>query len=132
MADKPLDDLGPLQREIMEAVWKAGRATVRDVQKSLGKHGKALAYTTVLSAMQKLERFGWLTHESEGRTYIYRAAHTRGEAGVGSLRQYVQRVFKGDSRLLLRHLLDDEQLDEEDLDALRRMIDARRKELRDE
>jgi BlaI family penicillinase repressor len=124
---KSLDSLGDLQGAVMETVWKLGDVTVQQVRDELAK-SKALAYTTVLSAMQKLEKAGWLRHRSEARTYVYFASHSRQEAEESALRLFTRRVFRGDPLRLFQHLLEDEQLADEDLAELRRQIDRRRKE----
>ena len=95
MARKSLDDLGALQKAVMEAVWDLGEATVQQVRDRLGG-GRPPAYTTVLSVMQKLERAGWLDHRAEGRSYVYRATRSREEEGASSLRAFTERVFGGD------------------------------------
>jgi len=81
--------------------------------------------------MQKLEKAGWLTHRPEGRSYLYRATRSREEEGSTSLRSFTQRVFGGDPLLLFQHLIDDKELSDSDLTALKKMIDQRRKERRD-
>lgn len=111
----------------MEAVWELGEATVQQVLARMGRH-KPLAYTTVLSAMQKLEKAGWLHHREDGRTYVYQPTRSRAEEGVNSLRKFVDTVFGGDPLTLFQHLLEDQELSSEDLVTLRRMIDQRRKE----
>jgi BlaI family penicillinase repressor len=126
-SSKSLDSLGDLQGAVMETVWALGEATVQQVRDELAK-SKALAYTTVLSAMQKLEKAGWLAHRSEARTYVYFASHSRQEAEESALRLFTGRVFRGDPLRLFQHLLEDEQLADEDLAELRRQIDRRRKE----
>jgi predicted transcriptional regulator len=129
MARKHVDRLGGLQRAIMEAVWDAGRATVREVHARVGAR-RGLAYTTVLSAMQKLERRGWLRHRAEGRAYVYSAVRSREQAGSSSLREFIERVFGGDRMRLLQHLVD-EPLSAAEAAALQKMIDERAKEDRD-
>ena len=57
MAKKSLDDLGELQRAVIEIVWDLGQASVHQVRRQLSRK-KKLAYTTVLTAMQKLEKAG--------------------------------------------------------------------------
>ncbi len=131
MSGKLLDDLGELQRAVIEVVWNLGEASVHQVRKELARK-KKLAYTTVLTAMQKLERNGWLTHRRDGRIYIYRPTQTRTQAAVRSVRQMVRGLFKGDSRVLLQQLIEQEPLSKKDLDELRKMLDRRRKEIRDE
>ena len=128
MARKSIDRLGTLQKAVMETVWELGEATVQQVLAQLGKK-KELAYTTVLSAMQKLEKAGWLKHREEGRVYIYQATRSREEEGKNSLRKFMEHVFDGDPLLLFQHPLEDQRLSAEDLAALKKMIDQRRKEL---
>ncbi len=125
-----LDDLGDLQKAVMEAAWDLGEATVQQVRDAIGG-ARPPAYTTVLSVMQKLEKAGWLDHRAEGRTYVYRPTKTRSEVGSRSLRSFMKNVFRGDPLLLFQHLIDDESLSEGDLKALKAMIDSRRKERRD-
>jgi predicted transcriptional regulator len=131
MSRKSIDDLGKLQKGVMETVWALGEATVQQVLERLSHH-RPFAYTTILSAMQKLEKTGWLRHREEGRTYVYQPMRTRAEEGKNSLRRFTEHVFGGDPVLLFQHLLEDQDLSAEDLVALRKMIDQRRKELRHE
>ena len=112
----------------METVWELDEATVQHVLERLSRT-KPLAYTTVLSAMQKLEKAGWLKHREEGRTYVYQPTRSREEEGKNSLRKFVDRVFDGDALLLFQHLLEDHDLSADDLAALKKMIDQRRKEM---
>ncbi len=128
MARKSLDELGQLQRTVMEAVWKMGEATVGEVRERLARR-KELAYTTVLSVMQKLERAGWLKHESKGRAYVYSATRSRSHEGTRSLRRLLDAVFGGDPKELFQHLLEDDKLGREDLAELKSLIDRRREEL---
>jgi len=72
------DLLGPLETEVMELVWRRGPATVRDVIDGLGPK-KDLAYTTVMTVLVRLHAKGLLDRERVGRTYVYRAAHSREE-----------------------------------------------------
>ena len=125
MARKSLDDLGALQKAIMETVWELGQATVQQVLARVGRD-KELAYTTILSAMQKLEKQGWLRHREEGRAYIYLPTRSRQEESKSSLRKFIATVFGGDPQVLFQHLLDDEELSAKDLTALKKMIDSRR------
>ena len=109
MARKSIDDLGALQKAVMERVWELGEATVGQVRDRLERDPEP-AYTTILSVMQKLEKAGWLTHRAEGRGYVYFPTRSRDEAGTSTLRTFIDRVFRGDPLLLFQHLLDDEEL----------------------
>jgi len=130
MTHRPLDNLGELQLAVMNVVWDLGEATVGQVRDRLAAE-KELAYTTVLSVMQKLEKAGWIKHRSDGRTYIYLPRRSRTDAERSALRQFTERAFGGDQLVLFQHLLDDERMTEAELAELRKMLERRRKELRD-
>lgn len=128
MEKRNLDALGEQQLAIMNALWERGPSSVHDVRAALGN--KKLAYTTVLSTLQKLEKAGWVTHETQGRVYLYRPTCTRAAAGGNSLKAMIARLFRGDPLLLLENLIDETALSAKDLTRLRKMIDDRRKEPR--
>ena len=127
MKRKPLDDLGELQRTVLETVWDLGEASVHQVRERLNGR-RRLAYTTVLTVMQKLEKAGWLEHRNEGKSYVYTPALSREEAGAGSVRGFVKRVFEGDAMTLFQHLIRESDLSDEELNELRAMIEEKRKE----
>jgi BlaI family transcriptional regulator, penicillinase repressor len=127
MAKKSLDDLGELQRAVQETIWEMGEGTVHQVRERLAPR-KRLAYTTVLSAMQKLEKAGWLKHRVEGRTYIYLPTQTRDQAGTGSLKRLVQSVFAGDAVALFQHLIRETKLSPDELAELKRAIEAKERQ----
>ncbi len=129
MDRQSLDNLGQLQRAVMEIVWRRGEASVHDVLNELGSR-KKLAYTTVLTVMQKLEKAGWLAHRNEGKSYIYTPTASREEAGAGSVRGFLKRVFEGDAVAMFQHLIHESDLSDEELSELRAMIDEKRKERR--
>lgn len=64
-------NFGELEARIMELMWAAdGSRTVRDVHTELAAE-RTIAYTTVMTVMDKLHRKGWLDRESVGRAYAY-------------------------------------------------------------
>jgi len=126
MERKSWDDLGELQRAVLETLWELGEAGVHEVRGRLNrKRKKKLAYTTVLSALQKLEKAGWLAHRAEGKSYVYRPTRTRDEAGAGSVRRFLQRVFAGDAVALFQHLIRESHLSVEELADLKRAIEEK-------
>jgi BlaI family penicillinase repressor len=131
MTRKPLDDLGELQRAVLEAVWDLGEANVHQVREQLARR-KNLAYTTVLTTMQKLEKAGWLTHRSEGKTYIYMPAQTREQADAGSVRGLLNRVFAGDALAMFQHLIREGNLTPDELAELKRLIEQKETKTKEE
>ena len=126
MAQKAVEELGTLQAAALEAVWALGEATVHQVREELAKD-RPLAYTTVLTALQKLEKAGWLTHRVEGRSYVYLPTTTRPQSVSASALRLVKRSFGGDPLRLFRQLLDARPYSNEELKELRRMIAAKQK-----
>jgi predicted transcriptional regulator len=127
MKKKSLDNLGELQEAIMEVVWAMGEATSRHVQERLSQK-RPLAYTSVLSIMQRLEKAGWLRHRTDQRTYVYQPAFSRDQESRRSLGHFIERVFHGNSQLVIQHLIEQGDLSEEDLLALQKLINRKRRE----
>ncbi len=127
MTRKSLDSLGQLQRAVIEVVWELGEANVHQVRERLCQQ-KKLAYTTVLTAMQNLEKAGWLCHRKEGKSHVYLPTRTREQADVSSLKRFVKQVFDGDSMLMFQHLIRQSNLSDGNLKELRSMIDEAREE----
>ncbi len=127
MDGRSYESLGVLQRRVMDAVWELGEASVQQVRENVDPK-QALAYTTVLSVMQKLEKQGWLRHRAQGRAYVYQPARSREQVGSGALGTLLEKVFGGDRLMMFQRLIDDHQVTDDELAALRKMIDQRRKE----
>jgi BlaI family penicillinase repressor len=127
MSKQPLDQLGKLQRRVVEAVWDIGEATVRQVWERICPK-KNLSYTTILAAMQRLEKSGWLRHRLEGKSNVYIPTRTREQAGIGSIRKLAQRIYEGNALLMFRHLVEEGDLSDEQLQELQKIISRKRKE----
>ena len=127
MSKKSLETLGELQRAVLEIIWQLGQASVHRVLEHLNCR-KKLAYTTVLTALQKLEKAGWLNHRAEGKSYIYYPTRTREEAGARSVQRFMKQVFDGDAVSLFQHLIQETDLSDAELNQLREMIERKRKE----
>ena len=127
MSKKSLDHFGQLQRAVIEIVWELGEASVRQVWTRLFRK-KELAYTTILTAMQRLERDGWLRHRVDGRKHIYLPTRTRAQAGAGSVKKFMQRMFDGNALMLFRQLVEEGELSDKELKELQKLINQKRKE----
>jgi predicted transcriptional regulator len=127
MSKQSLDRLGKLQRAVVETVWEMGEATVRQVWERLCPK-KEVSYTTILAAMQRLEKSGWLRHRLEGKSNVYAPTRTREQAGVSSTRTFIKRMFDGNALLMFRHLVEEGELSDEELQELQKLIGRKRKE----
>lgn len=75
-----LPALHELESEVMEEVWRAGSATVRDVMQALNERSeKQRAYTTIMTILARLERKGVLERQKQGKGFVYTPRATRDE-----------------------------------------------------
>jgi len=74
--------------------------------------------------MSRLERKGVLTHRREGRQYVYRA--TVSESGVrrSKVKELTENLFGGDPVALLSHLVRGDEVDADEVQRIREMLDA--------
>lgn len=71
----PTDFLGPLERRVMERLWRHGPQTVGSVLEALNAAGaRKLAYTTVMTILVRLHDKGYVERSATSRTFTYRAA----------------------------------------------------------
>ena len=122
---RPSPTLTPQELEIMKVVWPRGHATVRDVYEALLQDRK-VAYTTVMTMMNVLEKKGHLKKKAEGRSFLYRPTRPQRQVVGSMVRDFVQRVFGGSAAPLLALLVDEERLTLEELDALAKRVKERR------
>jgi predicted transcriptional regulator len=97
-----------LELKVMQVVWKRGSSTVSAVQAELHP---PLAYTTVQTMLNILERKGKLNREMQGRAFVYSAKVSEEKAYGQSLRDLVDRMFGGSSEELVMSLLKSRQID---------------------
>jgi predicted transcriptional regulator len=97
-----------LELKIMQVIWRRGSSTVSDVQ---GELEPVLAYTTVQTMLNILERKGKLQRKLEGRAYVYSARVSEEKALRQSLRDIIDRMFGGSSEELVMSLLKSRQID---------------------
>jgi BlaI family penicillinase repressor len=122
---KPSPTLTPQELGIMKVVWSRGHATVREVHDVLARERK-IAYTTVMTMMSVLEKKGHLKRKAVGRSFDYRPARPKRVVIASMVSEFVERVFGGSAEPLLAHLVEEEQLTVEELDALVRRVREKR------
>ena len=93
-ASDPTQRLSRRERQIMDVIYRRGRATAAEVQRELPDPP---GYSAVRSALSLLEERGLLRHEEEGRRYVYLPATPPRKACVRAL-DHLLRVFFGGSR----------------------------------
>jgi predicted transcriptional regulator len=120
--------LGALEREVMAVVWKAGEINVREACERLDA---SVAYTTVMTTMDRLFKKGLLERRKVGRAFVYAAAATRDEMEGAVATELVQSLLErhgGEPLPLLSSLVDAvSDRDRALLDDLERLIREKRR-----
>ena len=126
MAKKKLSEirLGRLELQIMNAVWERGNATVHEVKDSLGR-GRKPAYSTILTMMRKLENKGYLEHEVDHRTYVYRPTISQKTVRHSLLGDILDRLFEGSPSLMLNSLVERDLISEKELREVQKLLEER-------
>jgi predicted transcriptional regulator len=106
---------------MMNVLWRIGPASVHQVVEALLPQ-RQLAYTSVSTMVRILEQKGYVRSRKEGRGHLYEPAIQKEAYQVASLQHLVSNVFDGTPTLLVQRLVDSEQLDAEQLDAIRRAL----------
>jgi predicted transcriptional regulator len=120
--------LGQLERDVMTIVWNHGEISVRDACERLGS---SVAYTTVMTTMDRLYKKRLLGRRKVGRAFVYRAAATREElqgAVATELMQSLLQGHTGETLPVLSSLVDAvSDRDRSLLDELARLIREKRR-----
>jgi predicted transcriptional regulator len=129
MARPKAEQLTPLELDIMNVLWRLGAANVQTVQQALPRE---LAYTTVQTVLNILERKGKVKRAKRERAYFYAPRVSHGQVASHALSDLVKRLFGGSAENLVMSLLEAKQLTPKDLDRLRGLVRAARKDRDDE
>ena len=123
MPRKKSPNLTEAELRLMDVIWDRGSATVAEVAEALPK-SLNLAYNTVLTTLRILEEKGYLRHTKprDGRAFVYEAVVGRNEASRNAVRYLVSRFFRNSPELLVLNLLEDEELGDEELTRIRKLV----------
>ena len=118
-------DLSRRERQIVDALYKIGRASAADIRAEIPA---APSYSAVRSLLRILEEKGHARHESQGTRYVYLPSVPRESARTSALTRIVQTFFDGSAAQAAAALVDSGSLSDEDLTRLSALIDRARKE----
>jgi predicted transcriptional regulator len=113
--------LTKLELQIMQVIWRLGPSNVSAVQEALAQD---LAYTTVQTMLNILERKGKLKRRREGRAFIYSATVSEAKASTHAIRDLVDRMFGGSSEDLVMSLIKNRQIDPKKIAELSKRLEA--------
>ncbi|HEV1284257.1 MAG TPA: BlaI/MecI/CopY family transcriptional regulator [Bryobacteraceae bacterium] len=93
----------PLELECLKALWGMGEGTVRDVRDVMVGN-RNLAYTTVMTVLDRLEKRGGVSRKKQGRSFVYVPKLSREELRRFAVKEVVDRFFDGSTEALARFL----------------------------
>ncbi|MEO6527271.1 MAG: BlaI/MecI/CopY family transcriptional regulator [Gemmatimonadaceae bacterium] len=120
-------DLSRRERQIMDFLFRVGRATAAEVMDGLPD---APSYSAVRALLRILEQKGHIRHEEEGRAYVYMPLQRRDSARQSALSHLLKTFFDNSAEQAVAALLaiKGEKISEAELERMSRLIDAARKE----
>jgi BlaI family penicillinase repressor len=121
--------LSKRERQIMDALYRLGRATVSEI---LEQMHAAPSYSAVRAHLRVLEEKGHVRHEDQGLRYVYLPTVPRHAARKTALKHLLDTFFDGSPASLMTMLLgnDGARLSDEDLDRITRLVKAAKTESR--
>jgi predicted transcriptional regulator len=107
--------------EIMKIIWRLKTATVRDVYEAILDRRK-IAYTTVMTMMNVLEKKKYLKKRLADRAYVYQVTRSQDQVIGGMVKEFINRVFDGAAEPLLMRLVKDRHLSGKEFEKISQMI----------
>jgi BlaI family penicillinase repressor len=126
MARKKIDQLTPLELEIMHVLWETGPANVQLVQQKLRRE---LAYTTVQTMLNILHKKGKAKRTLKDRAYFYKPAVSRKQVVSKHISDVVDRLFGGSAESLVMSLLETKHLTPQKLARLQKLVQEAQEKL---
>ena len=93
----------PLELLCLNALWAMGQGSVKDVRQLVGP-SRPLAYTTVMTVLDRLTRRGIVTRRKAGRAFVYAPAVSRDAMRRLALKEFLDSYFESSEHLLLQFL----------------------------
>jgi predicted transcriptional regulator len=115
------------ERQIMDIIYRRGRATASEVMEDLSGEP---SYSTVRTQLRVLEAKGHVHHEEEGPRFVYMAAVPRHAARKSALRHLIDTFFEGSTENVVGALLGGEgaRLSEDELERIAELVAKAKKD----
>jgi predicted transcriptional regulator len=122
----PEQALTPLELEIMNVLWETGPANVQTVQAQI--KGRELAYTTVQTMLNVLDRKGKVKRRLKDRAFVYRPVLSRQKAVTQAVGEMLERFFGGSADSLVLNLVETRHLTPEKLAQIQKLLERPKEE----
>lgn len=119
-----------LELEILKILWQEGPRTADGLRDALASADRAreLTHSSVSTVVKIMVRKGYIQRTKQGRSFVYEPCVAEQEINRGILGDLVDRVFEGSATTVMLELLETKDLDPDELQEIRRMINRKTRE----
>jgi len=121
MAKQKLAATSPAETEVLRIVWQLEKAAVQDVCVKLPAKRK-ITYATVQTLLRRLEKKGYLKHQTQGKAHIFYPIVKSDEVIKRNVGDFLERLFGGDLLPLVQYLAEHGKIDAEDIERMKKII----------
>lgn len=121
---KDVKQLTAVELELMTIMWELEEASVSDVLEKVAESRK-MAYTSAATIMKILVEKKFLKSRKQGKTYIYRVAVSKASYESRSINRILKSLFNDAPVAMVARLVDDENVSQEQLEEIRKLLDRR-------
>ncbi len=107
--------------EVMQILWKQAPLTVSDILSSIQRKPMP-AYTSLLTLVQTMEKKGYIKHEKSGKAFAYLPMLKQEKFLISEVKRVAKRLFGGSPGKLVLNLVENEQLNQAEMEALKQLL----------
>jgi BlaI family penicillinase repressor len=124
MAKKTLVPLSGAETEILRLVWEMGRGTVQNVCDRLPR-SRNIAYATVQTLLRRLEKKGYIRHETVGKAHVFLPAVKPDDVISKAVGSFLDKLFGGDPVPLMQYLAKHDKITAADVEELQELTEKK-------
>ena len=117
--------LTTLQQAILTVLWSDGPATAETIRERIATD-HPLKDSTVRTLLRRLEARGFVTHELEGKVFVYAAKSAAQSVAARAVRQIIERFWSGSVEQFITGMVDEKVLSASELEKLARKVRAKK------
>lgn len=123
-----------LELQVLKVLWEQSPMTARAIRDQLAEQGRSLAYTSVITTVQRMVDKQLLKQldPTEGKAFRFEPRVSDSQVTQGMLGEFVERVFDGSAEAVVLSLFDAAELDEDTIKRLRSVFNKRLREMNNE
>jgi BlaI family transcriptional regulator, penicillinase repressor len=121
MKSTRLKNLGEVEQLVMDYLWTRGPSSSEACREALAS-SRPMKDSTIRTVLRRLEEKGYLTHQTEGRTFIYKASDARQNVAVRAVKSIIDRFCGGSAEQLVLGMVDNAVLNRKQLERIARKI----------